>query len=74
MPDSAREFTGHSRNKFNMRRPIYNNSIKRKALENIRSNWDGSNYNVGTNNCQDFSDALRQEYFRLGGTVTYPFP
>ncbi|MFH2059322.1 MAG: hypothetical protein ABIJ59_10530 [Pseudomonadota bacterium] len=74
-PGIVREDTGHTRNDYTFRGPIYDDDIIRKALKNLESRWDGSNYNVATdNNCQDFSDALRQEYFRLGGTVILPSP
>jgi hypothetical protein len=73
-PGSVMEDEGHNRYEYNMRGPIYDDSIMREALKNIRPLWDGGNYNVGTNNCQDFNDALRQEYFRLGGSVTSPVP
>jgi len=38
----------------------------RQAVNNIRSRWDKGNYCVVGNNCQDFADALRQEYVNIG--------
>ncbi len=74
-PGRVREDTGHTRGDYTFRGPIYDDDIMRRALRNLEGRWDRSNYNVATeNNCQDFSDALRQEYFRLGGTVTLPTP
>ena len=69
-----REDIGHSRGEYVFRDPIYDDEVLRKALKNIEGLWNGENYNVATDNCQDFSDAIRQEYFNLGGTVTWPLP
>lgn len=73
-PGRVRTYIGHTRGEYTFRGPIYNDDIMRRALQNIESIWDRSNYNVATQNCQDFSDALRREYFRLGGTVISPTP
>lgn len=74
-PGKVREDTGHTRGDYTFRGPTYDDEIMRRALGNIEGLWDGSNYNVATeNNCQDFSDALRHEYLRLGGIVTWPVP
>lgn len=42
----------------------YDDALMRQALENVMSNWN-MEYNVLTNNCQHFTEALRKEYERL---------
>lgn len=46
--------------------PVYDDKIMRQAVNNIRSRWDNGDYCVVGNNCQDFADALRQEYVNIG--------
>jgi RHS repeat-associated protein len=62
----------HNRKEYTFRCQIYDDEIMRKALANVESRWNGSSYNIAFRNCQDFNDALRKEYFRLGGKVTCP--
>jgi RHS repeat-associated protein len=65
--------------------PIYNDAIMRQAEQNLRNNghwlpddpnepwYSNSNpndYDLTLHNCQDFTDALRAEYRRLGGSTT----
>lgn len=68
-PGAVREDnqSGYNRDDYTFRGPIYDDCIMRRAVENIGGNWNGSNCHVVTRNCQDFNDALRQEYARLGG-------
>lgn len=40
--------------------------------EKYKNSCEGSNYNILFRNCLDFADALKREYFRLGGTVDCP--
>ncbi|MDH5444765.1 MAG: DUF6531 domain-containing protein [Gammaproteobacteria bacterium] len=43
----------------------YDDSTMRQAELNISANWPGDSYNFITNNCQDYIDALLDEYNRL---------
>ncbi len=55
--------------------PFYDDDIMRQAEKNLRNsgNWDPSDYDFlgkkagNGSNCQDYADALRDEYRRLGG-------
>jgi len=69
-PGRVRSDIGHNRGEYTFPGPIYDDAIMRQALKNLEKLWDKGNYNVANNNCQNFSDALRQEYFRLGGTAS----
>jgi hypothetical protein len=62
----------YKKSDFIFRGPIYDDEIMRKALSNIRGLWNARKYHVANNNCQDFADALRREYSRLGGVVILP--
>jgi hypothetical protein len=62
----------HNRNEYIFRGPTYDNEIMRKAAINLQSSWLLI-YDVRFRNCQHFDDALRAEYFRLGG-IAYPAP
>jgi uncharacterized protein RhaS with RHS repeats len=62
----------YKKSDFIFRGPIFDDEIMRKALSNITGRWDEKKYHVTNNNCQDFSDALRREYSRLGGVVILP--
>ena len=43
----------------------YNDSILREAFESIDKSKYTDKYNIFTNNCQGFSEDLRQEYFKI---------
>ena len=66
-PGVVRPDSGHARGDYIFRGSIYDDAIMRQALQNIEQYWDNSTYNVSGKNCQGFSDALRSEYFRIGG-------
>lgn len=42
-------------------------STKNKLIENNSLEFGGDNYNVFTNNCQDFATEVEKEYKRLEG-------
>jgi hypothetical protein len=54
----------------------YDDDIMKQAENNLRESgkWlsrkaKKNGYRVSTHNCQDFGDALRNEYYRLGGPI-----
>ncbi|WP_321372504.1 RHS repeat-associated core domain-containing protein [uncultured Desulfuromusa sp.] len=54
----------------------YDDQIIRKAAQNVNNTgqFDPADYVLWSNNCQDYSSALRDEYKKLGGKVKYrPF-
>ena len=38
----------------------------REAVKNV-GNWNKDDYDFTTNNCQDYVDTVRKEYYRIGG-------
>ena len=58
----VRSDAGHTREQYELFGPIYNDEIMREALNNVRQDWDDGVYCVVGQNCQHFSDALREEY------------
>lgn len=68
-PGTVRSDAGHQRSEYAMEPGIYDDALMRKALANL-TRWNSSRYNVADRNCQDFADALKAEYFSLGGKVT----
>ena len=61
----VREDRGHARDQYTMIGPEFDDDIMREAVNNIRGRWDSRSYCLVGVNCQDFADALRQEYRRL---------
>lgn len=45
----------------------YDDVMMRKAVENVKKSGNFNRYNACTNNCQDFTQAVKEEYKRLGG-------
>lgn len=73
-PDGI-EFTQNIRN-YLLSPFRYDDDVMRRAFVNVLAtgNWGASRYSKKSHNCQDFSDALKKEYRRLGGQVTFdPF-
>jgi hypothetical protein len=62
--DVRRHF-GHSRDQYVLYGPTYDDARTRRALANIRDDWQGTSYCLTGRNCQNFADALRVEYQRL---------
>ena len=66
-PDSIDE------SEYHMFGPKYDDKIMRKAIKNLvesgewKAQGQENGYNVIRHNCQDFAEAARQEYERLGG-------
>jgi hypothetical protein len=61
----VRQDFGHSRDQYVLYGPTYNDARMRRALANIRDEWQGASYCLTGRNCQNFADALRVEYQRL---------
>ncbi len=64
-PGDVRQDFGHARDQFVFTGPRYDDARMRKALANIRKDWQGSRYCLAGHNCQNFANALRAEYQRL---------
>lgn len=64
---NVRSDTGHERKQYSFIGPSYDDNIMRRAVENITPKWDNHTYCLAGINCQNFSDALRNEYNRLNG-------
>jgi hypothetical protein len=83
-PDTAATQSG-----YDMIIPYYDDVLMVQAVQNLRnsgrwlpddpnepwySNSNPNDYDLTLHNCQDFADALREEYERLGGnTCSIPF-
>ncbi|MDO7653203.1 MAG: hypothetical protein MUQ57_00750, partial [Porticoccus sp.] len=63
----VRSDEGHSRDQYRFFGPVYDDALMRQAVVNIGPAWDAGRYCLIGQNCQDFSDALRNEYRRLKG-------
>ena len=61
----VRSDDGHSRYQYSFFGPTYDDARMRKAVENVTPSWNNQTYCVVGANCQDFADALRQEYNKL---------
>lgn len=71
----VRQDFGHTRAQYVFSGPVYDDARMRRALSNIRSEWEDRTYCLVGSNCQSFADALRSEYSRLGRVETRkPFP
>lgn len=44
----------------------YDGKTMREAVKNV-GNWNKDDYDFTTNNCQDYVDTVRKEYYRIGG-------
>ncbi|WP_311567549.1 RHS repeat-associated core domain-containing protein [Photobacterium arenosum] len=66
----VRSDDGYYRNEYDFFGPVYDDNLMRQVLDNIRGDWDNNTYCVVCRNCQDFADALRQEYDRLANPPT----
>ena len=58
---------GHNRRQYKFFGPTYDDDLMRTALYNILPKWNSSSYCLAGQNCQNFADALRNEYAQLGG-------
>ncbi len=56
---------GHSRDEYDFNGRSYDDDLMREALNNIRDDWNKHPYCIAGRNCQNFADALREEYERL---------
>jgi len=43
----------------------YNDDLMKKAVDRVKGDWQNTNYNGLTHNCQDFVDAVLKEYEKL---------
>lgn len=43
----------------------YNDDLMRKAVNNVKADWAKRDYNGLFHNCQDFVDAVLDEYNKL---------
>ena len=57
-PDNPKK---HEKSDYEMRDPVYDDKIMRDAVKNVNA----GEYDVLSNNCQDWADAVRREYERL---------
>ncbi|MDR3631701.1 MAG: RHS repeat-associated core domain-containing protein, partial [Desulfocapsaceae bacterium] len=66
----------HDKNAYSMFGPYYDDSIIAKAEQSLRESnkWSPGDYSLKSHNCQDYADALRDKYKKLGGhTCSQPF-
>lgn len=84
-PEGIRSDVPGQLNNYSREGPFYDDSIMQQAEQNLRNsgNWlpddpgepwysnaNPNDYDLTLNNCQDFADALREEYRRLGGATS----
>ena len=50
---------------YTMKGSNYNDDLMRKAVNNVRADWSKRDYNGLSHNCQDFVDAVLDEYDKL---------
>jgi RHS repeat-associated protein len=87
-PEGIRADEPHWLDDYTMKGPHYDDALMRQAEQNLRNSgrfkpddpntpfWRSrpEEYQVLQNNCQDFAEAMRAEYRRLGGrTCSQPF-
>jgi len=61
----VRPDVNHTRNEYDFFGPVYDDDIMRRALNNVRNNWNGNTYCLAGRNCQHFANRLRREYRNL---------
>jgi uncharacterized protein RhaS with RHS repeats len=64
--DKIRPDTGHTIDDYSFTRDPkhYDDNIMRQAEQNVQQSWD-TDWSLSTNNCQDYTDAVKTEHDRI---------
>ena len=68
----VRSDVGHDRQQYSFFGPTYDDDLMRQAADNISNDWNDRSYCLIGQNCQDFADALRDEYDQLLNSTPLP--
>ena len=68
----VRSDVGHDRQQYSFFGPTYDDDLMRQAPDNISNDWNDRGYCLIGQNCQDFADALRDEYDQLLNSTPLP--